>query len=105
MTSNKKGDLERWQPFHNDSDRRTRHATSEQGGEKKRDATITSRMTEFFIPYKLLRPLNNIPLVAGAKWRANLYRIDYDKNISSWSWEMTSIAFHEHEMFGVLLFE
>ena len=105
LVSNENGDLVRWRPFHYDIDRRTRHATSVQGGEKKSDATITSWMAEFFIPYKLLRPLNNIPPVAGTKWRANLYRVDYDKNKSSWSWEMTSKTFHEYKKFGVLLFE
>jgi hypothetical protein len=105
LISNKKGNLVRWRPFHYDIDRRTRHATSVQGGEKKSDATITSWMAEFFIPYKLLRPLNNIPPEAGTKWRANLYRVDYDNNMSSWSWKMTSKTFHEYEKFGVFLFE
>jgi len=105
LISNKEGDLVRWQPFHYDSDRRTRHATSIEGGNKESNATVTGWTAEFFIPYKLLRPLNNIPPKSGTKWRANLYRVDYDKEQIFWSWELTSQTFHEYKKFGILLFE
>jgi hypothetical protein len=107
LISNVEGDLVRWQPFHYESDRKTRHATSIQGGDKQSNSIITSWIAEFFVPYKLLRPLNNVPPTSGTRWRANFYRVDYDdeKKSSSWSWKLTNKTFHEYKKFGVLLFE
>lgn len=106
LISNEDGDLVRWQPFHYDEDRKTRHATNVKGGEKKSNATIFGWTAEFFIPYKLLRPLNNISPGFGTKWRANFYRVDYDNpSADSWSWQLTNGSFHEYEKFGLLLFE
>lgn len=105
LISNNKGDLVRWMPFHYDSDRKTSHATSVQGGEKKNNAVISGWKTEFFIPYKLLRPLKNIAPVSGTKWRANMYRMDYDNKRASWSWQLTNKSFHDYESFGSFLFE
>lgn len=79
LISNDNGDLVRWKPFHYDADRKTMHATSVLGGEKKSNSVVKSWSAEFFIPYKLLRPLNNIHPQPGTEWRANLYRIDYDE--------------------------
>jgi hypothetical protein len=105
LISNQKGDLTRWMPFHYDADRKTQHATSVQGGERKSNATITGWTAEFFIPYKLLRPLNNIPPKPGTIWRTNLYRVDYDSGATEWSWQLTGPSFHEYEKFGRLIFE
>jgi hypothetical protein len=105
FTSNQKEDLVRWQPFHYDPDRKTRHATAVEGGEKKSNAKITGWTAEVFIPYKLLRPLKNISPKAGTKWRTNLYRMDYDNKRASWSWQLTSKSFHEYQNFGILVFD
>ena len=106
LVSNDNGDLVRWQPFHYDANRRTRHATSIEGGKKSSNAIVTGWTAEFFIPYPLLRPLNNVPPKPGTKWRANFYRVDYDEEERiSWSWELTDRTFHEYEKFGELLFE
>jgi Carbohydrate family 9 binding domain-like len=105
LISNDKGDLVRWQPFHYDDDRKTQHATKVYGGKKKNGASIASWTAEFFIPYKLLKPLNNILPEPGTKWRANFYRVDYDNGQASWSWQLTDKSFHEYEKFGTLLFE
>ncbi|BBE20204.1 hypothetical protein AQPE_4395 [Aquipluma nitroreducens] len=105
LISNEKGDLVRWMPFHYDSDRKTRHATTVQGGEMRSNAAITGWTAEFFIPYKLLRPLNNSLPKPDTRWRANFYRIDYDSGISEWSWQLTSKTFHDFEKFGFLVFE
>ena len=105
LISNNKGDLARWQPFHYDADRKTRHATAVQGGEKKTNAVVSGWTADFFIPYKLLRPLNNIQPGPGTKWKANFYRVDYDNGEASWSWQPTDKSFHEYEKFGTLLFE
>lgn len=105
LISNQKGDLVRWQPFHYDPDRKTRHATGARGGEKKSDATITGWTAEFFIPYKLMRPLENISPKSGTKWRSNFYRVDVGDKRASWSWQLTGRNFHDYEKFGVILFE
>ncbi len=105
LISNKNGDLTRWQPFHYDADRKTSHATTVQGGKKENNANISGWMAEFFIPYKLLRPLNNIPPKSGTKWRANMYRMDLDHGRTSWSWQLTGKSFHDYAKFGIFLFE
>ncbi len=106
LVSNEKGDFISWQPFHYGNDRKTQHATSVTGGEKKSNSVVSSWTAEFFIPYRLLRPLNNILPKPGTKWRANFYRIDYDNNkSSSWSWQLTRQNFHDYEKFGNLWFE
>jgi len=43
--------------------------------------------------------------VKGTRWRANFYRIDYDNNVSEWSWQPTRTNFHDYERFGTLLFQ
>lgn len=105
LISNEDGNLTRWMPFHYESDRKTRHATSVTGGEKKSGATITSWTAEIFIPYPLLRPLNNFRPSAGKHWRANFYRMDYDSGHGAWSWQPTVVNFHEYNRFGTLIFE
>lgn len=105
LISNHQGDLVRWQPFHYDADRKTQHATAVQGGEKKSGASIKSWTAEFFIPFKLLRPLQNITPRPGTAWKANLYRVDYDKDETEWSWQLTGKSFHDISKFGYLVFE
>ena len=106
LVSNENGDFVSWQPFHYGNDRKTQHATTVTGGEKKSKSAISSWTAEFFTPYRLLRPHNNISPKPGTKWRANFYRIDYDDNKSSaWSWQLTRKNFHDYEKFGNLLFE
>ena len=105
MISNHEGELLRWQPFHYESNRRTNHATTIQGGSKQPNAEISGWKAEFFIPYLLLSPLRNVPPKAGDKWRANFYRMDYDENRMNWSWNLTERTFHDYAKFGDLLFE
>lgn len=105
LVSNNEGDLVRWQPFHYEKDRQTRRATAVQGGEKKSGETVDSWTAEFFIPYKLLRPLKNVPPEPGTTWRANVYRVDYDEERIGWSWQLTESSYHEYEKFGTLSFE
>ena len=106
LISNQEWELLRWQPFHYDENRQTQHAVTVRGGEQKPHAEITGWTAEFFIPYKLLFPLNNVPPKSGTKWRANFYRIDYDDaRYTSWSWQLTERNFHDYSKFGTLLFE
>jgi hypothetical protein len=93
-----------WRPWHYDRDRVTRRATSVIGGPKRSHASIQGWRAEFFIPYTLLRPLQNVPPKAGTRWRANFYRMDYDAGRHThWEWARVG-SFHEYEKFGDLQF-
>lgn len=102
---NEEGKLNSWIPFHYEGDRKTRHATTVQGGMRKSQAAIDSWTAEVFIPYKLLKPvLRDIP-GPGTRWKGNLYRIDYDKGETLWAWQRNSGDFHEYDKFGIFQFE
>ncbi len=96
LIPNHNGDFLGWLPWHYVGDRKTRHAT-----------TITSKSwtAEFFISYKLLKPLAQVPPVKGTRWRCNFYRLDYDLGISKWSWQSTNGNFHQFEKFGTVIFD
>jgi cellulose/xylan binding protein with CBM9 domain len=94
-----------WRPWHYERDRLTRKATSIIGGPKQPHAAIQGWRAEFFIPYALLRPLQNVPPKPGTRWRANVYRMDYDEGKrAQWEWAHVENSFHEFERFGELLF-
>jgi hypothetical protein len=101
LVSNNNGVLHRWMPFHYDADRKTKHIVSE----RTRNGVAISWTAECYIPYTLLKPLKNIDPKPGTRWRANFYRVDYDKGEAEWSWQLTGPSFHEYEKFGTLLFE
>jgi hypothetical protein len=101
LVPNNKGNFLGWRPWHYEGNRRTRHSTHvTRNGDK-----ILSWTAEFFIPYVLLKPLNNVPPGPGSRWRANFYRIDYDIPVSEWSWQLTRTNFHDYTRFGELLFQ
>jgi hypothetical protein len=101
LVPNNKGNFFGWRPWHYEGDRRTRHATRI----NKKGETTSSWIAEFFIPFKLLKPMPNVPPQPGTRWRANFYRIDYDKKTSYWSWQLTRTNFHDYERFGTIVFE
>ena len=101
LVSNNKGVLHRWMPFHYEADRKTKHVVSE----RTRNGEVIAWMAECYIPYTLLKPLKNIDPKPGTRWRANFYRVDYDKGEAEWSWQLTGPSFHDYEKFGTLLFE
>lgn len=105
LISNKEENFHSWRPFSYDGDKRTRHKTSVIGGKKDSGASVRQWSAEFFIPYKLLDPLNNITPEPGTKWRANFYRIDYDEGQTLLAWQPVQQSFHEYKKFGTLLFE
>jgi len=105
LIPNMEGKFLGWIPWHYFGDRKVIHATGVAGGEKRSGASITSWTAEFFIPFELLSPLNNVPPQKGTQWRANMYRMDYDSGHSIWSWQETDKTFHEYEKFGTLLFD
>lgn len=101
LVPNIQGNFLGWLPFQYTGNRRTRHATR-----IFKNENIHSGWTaEFFIPYLLLAPLTNVSPVKGTLWRANFYRIDYDKGITTWQWrEVRDETFHDYEKFGIIEF-
>lgn len=105
LVPNDEGEFLGWRPWNYEGDRKTRHATSVQGGAKEHGAQIDSWMAEFFIPYALLEPLD-VPPTSGTTWRANFYRVDYDReDNATWEWQSTDTTFHEYNKFGTIRFE
>lgn len=102
MVPNLDGDFLGWKPWHYEGPRKTRHATKIMNDEKRHP---TEWIAEFFIPYALLKPLRNVPPKKGMQWRMNMYRIDYDQEYTSWSWQPVQKNFHDYEKFGVILFD
>jgi hypothetical protein len=105
MVPNNKGNFLGWLPWHYEGERKIQHATSVSGGKLESGGAITSWIAEFFIPYKLLVPLSNVPPKPGTRWRANMYRIDYDNGEVPFAWQKTTTTFHEYNKFGTFLFE
>jgi hypothetical protein len=105
LVPNNDGHFLGWLPWHYEGERKTRHATSVRGGEKKSGAKVSAWMAEIFIPYALLTPLPNVPPKSGTTWRANLYRIDHDQGTTTFSWQKTGKSFHDYKKFGTFVFE
>lgn len=101
LVPNIRGNFLGWKPWHYEGNRKTRHATHI----IKKNGNLLGWTGEFFIPFKLLKPMTNIPPVKGTRWRANFYRIDYDNHESAWSWQLTRTNFHDYERFGTLIFK
>lgn len=95
-----------WRPWNYEGARKTRKATTAVGGAKESGAKVTGWKAEVFVPYDLLKPLQNVPPKPGTRWRANFYRIDYDEGKSaSWDWSRVGPSFHDFRKFGTLVFE
>lgn len=100
------GEFLGWRPWHYDGKRKTQTATTTVGGPKQSGARVAGWKAEVYVPYDLLKPLQNVPPQPGTRWRANLYRVDYDDEKStSWDWARVGGSFHEFEKFGTLIFE
>lgn len=94
-----------WRPWHYEGPRLIRKNTSTTGGPKEPRASIDGWRAEFFIPYALLQPLQNVPPKPGTVWRANFYRMDYDGGKrTQWDWAPVGESFHEYQKFGDLVF-
>lgn len=90
-----------WRPWHYEGDKKTRRgAYIRKNGEQ-----VEGWTAEFFIPFKLLNPLQNVPARSGTRWRANFYRIDYDNGTTQWSWRPTQKNFHDYKSFGTVVFD
>jgi len=102
---NYKGKFFGWKPWHYEGERLTKHETSAVGGKKISGGEVSGWIAEFFIPFKLLVPLNNVPPTSGTKWKANMYRIDYDNGTELFAWQKVDNSFHEYNHFGTFIFE
>lgn len=98
------GHKTRWRPFDYGFKQQTRHRTQVEG-KAESGAKIVRWFAEFFIPFEYLQPLNGVPPEPGDRWRANLYRIDYDRGETHFAWQPIEKSFHEYEKFGTLIFE
>jgi hypothetical protein len=101
LVPNFNGDFLGWKPWGYEGDRKTKHKVTLSKDEAQ---NITAWTAEIFIPYKLLKPLQNVPAKKGTQWRMNMYRIDHDDGRSSWSWKKVKTNFHDYKNFGIMLF-
>ena len=106
LVPNREGVFMGWRPWHYEGERRVRRATAVRGGGKAPMAEVEGWTAECFIPFALFKGLGNVPPRPGVRWRANLYRIDYDElPATHWAWSPASGAnFHNVRGFGTLLF-
>ncbi len=101
LVPNYNGKFFGWRPWHYEGEKLTRRGATILENENG----VSGWMAEFFIPFALMNPLQNVPPTPGMKWRANFYRIDYDKGMSSWAWQPIRKNFHDYERFGYIVFE
>ena len=100
------GDFFGWIPWDYEGGRQIKHQTSVKGGKKESMASVESWTSEFFIPFELLKPLQNVPPLSGMEWRMNIYRMDYDSGERDrWEWQPIKENFHEYELFGKIRFK
>jgi len=102
LVPNIKGNFFGWRPWHYEGGRMIKHFTHI----SKKANAVTGWAAEFFIPYALLMPMSNVAPRKGTQWRANFYRIDYDKGEATWQWQVVrEERFHDYERFGTLQFD
>jgi hypothetical protein len=95
-----------WRPWHYEGARRIQKAVGVRGGAAVSGARITGWTAEVFVPWDLLKPLQNVPPQSGTRWRANVYRMDYDEGRHArWHWSRVPGTFHDIARFGTLVFE
>jgi hypothetical protein len=102
LVPNFNGEFLGWKPWQYEGERKTRHEVTI----RKENGKVTAWTGEVFIPYTLLKPLQNVPPTKGTQWRVNMYRIDYDGNKpSEWVWRPVKTNFHEYKSFGKMIFD
>jgi Carbohydrate family 9 binding domain-like len=106
LVPNVGGQFYGWRPWHYEGARKAQKAIAVRGGPAMTGASITGWTAEVFVPYGLLAPLQNVPPQSGTRWRANVYRMDYDGGrTASWNWAPVRGTFHQPDKFGTLVFE
>lgn len=101
LVPNFNGEFLGWRPWQYEGNRKTRHAVKINHNPA---GNVTSWTAEFFIPYRLMKPLQKVPPQKGTYWRVNMYRIDYDEGPTSWVWQPVRTNFHDYESFGKMIF-
>jgi hypothetical protein len=96
LVPNFNGNFHGWLPWGDQENRKTRHATHVES---------KNWTAEFFIPFEMLKPLQNCPPQSGTRWRANFYRIDHDNGTTQFAWNPVECSYHEYQNFGVIEFE
>ncbi len=106
LIPNHEGRFVGWLPGWYQGERRCRHATRVHGGPKAAGAAVSGWTAEMFMPYALLPFSARNPPRPGMRWRANIYRIDYDAGTpTQWAWApATGDDFHAYREFGALIF-
>jgi hypothetical protein len=106
LVPNHEGVFMGWRPWHYEGERKIRSATAVRGGPKASMAAVEGWSAEFFVPFALFRGLGNTPPRPGTRWRANMYRIDYDETPATlWAWcPQTGGNFHNFRQFGTFVF-
>jgi hypothetical protein len=102
LVPNLKGEFLGWTPWNYDGERKVHHAVNMV---RDKSGNPVKWLAEFFIPYALLKPLQNVPPSKGTEWRMNMYRIDHDQESTSWAWKPIEKNFHDYERFGRIRFE
>jgi len=106
LVPNLGGQFYGWRPWHYEGGRKTQKAVSVRGAPAVPGAAITGWSAEVFVPFDLLKPLSNVPPQSGTRWRANVYRMDYDGGrTASWNWAPVRGTFHQPDRFGILVFD
>jgi hypothetical protein len=106
LVPNFEGRIRGWRPWYWEKEPKIRKATAAIGGPKEAGAAVQGWRAEFFIPYALLVPLQNVPPRPGSTWRANFYRMDHDDGKrTQWDWAPVGPSFHEFQKFGTIRFE
>ncbi len=67
LIPNFEGQFLGWRPWHYEGDRRTRKKVTVSGGPQVSQATVSGWRAEVFIPYDLLKPLQNVPPQPGSR--------------------------------------
>lgn len=108
LVASKQGNFMGWRPWHYEGERRCSLRCSVDGGEQAPGAPVTSWRAEIRLPFALLQGLVANAPVAGDRWRANFYRIDYDNATPQhWNWSAVNFkahGFHDLEHFGTIVF-
>ena len=102
LVPNLNGHASGWMPWNYKGDKKTKKAVTVLQDDNQ---NTTAWIGEFFIPFTLFTPLQNVPPKKGTQWRANIYRIDYDDTESYWSWQPVNNNFHEFQKYGTLVFD
>jgi len=106
LVPNNDGDFMGWAPWHYEGERKIKKAVTVEGGKQNAGAEITSWTAEVFIPFQLMKGLNNTPPKSGTQWKGNFYRMDYDTGErKAWAWCPIETNFHQYEKYGTLVFD